>query len=319
MLKTQILDKMHESAYFVIINPVSGGGRSKKLWPKIEAQLRDYGLVFQRMFTQDAGDATRLARQAIEQGYRKLLVIGGDGTIHEVVNGICGQTAVSSRRILLAVIPAGTGSDWVKMHGIPRHYRRAVKLLVEGKNIFQDAGLIGYQRDGHPCTRYFSNVAGLAYDAYVVRRTQNKARTGLGGSIYYLWKVLSSMFSFPPAELQLKGLERPWSGKVFCLNVAIGRYVGGGMHIAPLSIPDDGNFDITLIRAISPWEVLLNLPKLYNGRLYRHRKIEHFRGASLMVDARPQVPVEADGELLGFTPAEIRILPAALQVRVPAD
>lgn len=127
--------------WFAIVNPVAGSGRGLADWPLISKMLRDNRIVPEYAFTERKYHAIELAVEAVNNGFRKIIVVGGDGTIHEVVNGLFIQKAVPTQDVLLSVIAVGTGNDWIRMFGIPRKYSEAIRAIVEGHSFLQDVGI----------------------------------------------------------------------------------------------------------------------------------------------------------------------------------
>ena len=151
--------------WFAIVNPVAGSGRGLTDWPQISKLLRDHHIVPEYAFTERKYHAIELAVEAVNNGFRKIIVVGGDGTIHEVVNGLFIQKVVPTQDVLLSVIAVGTGNDWIRMFGIPRKYSEAIRAIVEGHSFLQDVGKISYYQSSYKQTRYMANVAGVGFDA----------------------------------------------------------------------------------------------------------------------------------------------------------
>ena len=147
--------------WFAIVNPVAGSGRGLTDWPQISKLLRDHHIVPEYAFTERKYHAIELAVEAVNNGFRKIVVVGGDGTIHEVVNGLFIQKVVPTQDVLLSVIAVGTGNDWIRMFGIPRKYSEAIRAIVEGHSFLQDVGKISYYQSSYKQTRYMANVAGV--------------------------------------------------------------------------------------------------------------------------------------------------------------
>ena len=148
--------------WFAIVNPVAGSGRGLADWPQISKLLRDNHIVPEYAFTERKYHAIELAVEAVNNGFRKLIVVGGDGTIHEAVNGLFIQKAVPTQDVLLSVIAVGTGNDWIRMFGIPRKYSEAIRAIVEGHSFLQDVGMISYYQSSYRQTRYMA-IADLRF------------------------------------------------------------------------------------------------------------------------------------------------------------
>lgn len=301
--------------YTLIINPTSGGGKAQKQWPRIQSALDREKIGYNHFFTTKKGHAISLARELALQGHRHFVVVGGDGTLNEVLNGLCSQNQISVSEFVLGCIPIGTASDWIKFHNIPSAYLQAVKLLKEPVLKEHDIGVLDH---GDQQRRYFINVAGLAFDAFVVQRTEEYTMKGWMGHLFYLSAVLLSLRKYhsPAFAFTVEG-ER-YQGALFCLNVGICQYSGGGMRLVPLANSHDGLLDITVIEKMSLWEVLRNLHYLYNGKLYDHPKARHFRTSHIEVHTLEEaIPLEVDGEFIGHTPAVFSLHKDRLKVVVP--
>lgn len=298
----------------LIINPTSGGGKAQKLWPQIQSALDQEGISYDYYFTEKQGHAIQLVQKLTEQRKRNYIVVGGDGTLNEVVNGLCIQQNIPLSECTLGCIPIGTASDWVKYHHIPYDIQQAVRLLKEPHLLEHDIGKVVFQ---HQQSRYFINIAGLAFDAFVVQHTDKNALKGRFGHLFYLWGVLKSLnkYSNPPFAFAVNGQTH--QGSIFCLNVGVCAYSGGGMRLVPNADAQDGLFDITVIEKMGFWEVLFNLRYLYNGRIYEHKKARHFRSSGIQIFSfQEDIPMEVDGEFIGFAPAKFLILNQKLKVVV---
>lgn len=303
--------------WFVLVNPVSGGGKGLEDFPKISHLLREYGIDHDPVFTEHRYHATELTVEAANRGYRKIIVVGGDGTLNEVVNGLFIQKQCEPKDILLAVIAVGTGNDWVRTFGIPRNYSAAIRAIKEGCSFLQDVGRVTYTESNFAQTRYMVNVAGLGLDAYVIKRFNHMKLKGWRGKWLYIYSLLSAFFSGRPA-----GATIEVDGKVIyrklLLSMAVGicRYNGGGVQQLPRAVADDGLFDLTMIRPVHWWHVVFRMRRLFNGEIYSIGHVEYARGKSVTITSAPIIPLETDGELLGGTPVTITIVPKAISVIV---
>ena len=160
--------ELHSQEWFVIVNPVAGGGHGLADYPQIAKLLRDNKVSHTSVFTEHKFHATELAVEAVNKGFRRIIVVGGDGTLNEVVNGLFIQTQVDPKEILLAVIAVGTGNDWVRTFGTPSRYSEAIRAICEERSFLQDVGKVTYTESKFRQTRYMVNVAGLGFDASVI-------------------------------------------------------------------------------------------------------------------------------------------------------
>ncbi|MCK4329513.1 diacylglycerol kinase family lipid kinase [candidate division WOR-3 bacterium] len=302
--------------WFLIINPVSGSGRGKRDWPQVSALLKEAGIGFKYTFTEYRDHATDLARKAVEEGWRGIICVGGDGSANEVINGIFTQNNVSTKDVSIALIPVGVGKDWGRTIGIPSHYTDAVNAIKNASTFIQDAGLVQYYDAGTLKKRYFANVAGIGYDALVTEKANLMKEQGRSGTLPYLLSLITCLLKYRYTSVKLKvdGIEL--KDDVFSINVGICKYSGGGMMQVPEAIPDDGLLDLTLIKSIGKLEVLKNVKNLYDGSFIQHPRIETFRGREILIESKPKIYLEVDGESLGHTPLRFNIIPKSVKVIV---
>jgi YegS/Rv2252/BmrU family lipid kinase len=300
--------------WMVIVNPNAGSGKGKKDWGHISALLTKYGISYKNVFTDCPKHAIQLTNDCVLQGYRNFIVVGGDGTLNEVVNGVFGQTVCPSVEIVLAMIAVGTGNDWGKMYSIPHAYEESIKVIGNGKIRKQDVGVVEYMNGNQREIRYFLNIAGLGFDALVVQRTNRQKELGKNGKAIYLINLLRSLMIYKPAHIELTIDGNKISRDFFTISVGIGRYSGGGMLQTPQAIPDDGLFDMTVIKKIGKGDIILSLKKLYDGSILKHRKIEGYKAKEIRIESNPLIYVEADGETLGNAPDCFRILPRSVGI-----
>ena len=298
----------------LIINPNSGGGKAQKKWPKIKSVFEEQQLDYEPFFTTEKGHGIRLSKRLAEEGRRKFVVIGGDGILNEVINGLCVLEHIPLSEFVVGSIPIGSGSDWVKTHHIPTQIAKAVGLLKDPIYVEHDVGKATYQHDQ---IRYFINVAGLAFDAFVVQRTEKYTLKGLLGHLIYLFGLLTSLHKYPFYPFGFSVNDTTKNGPYFCLNVGICKYSGGGMMLVPEALPDDALFDITVIDKMSPLEVILNIRYLFNGKIHQHKKVQHFKSSHVSIHPiENDIPFEVDGEFIGNIPVEFRIIDEKLRVVV---
>ncbi|MHB1005940.1 MAG: diacylglycerol/lipid kinase family protein [Chloroflexota bacterium] len=299
----------------MVVNPAAGGGQSARRWERLEPSLRAAGLDFESVFTTSQGDGIRLARTAVDAGVEMLVAVGGDGTINEVANGILLATAGEAAQVRLAVLPTGRGVDLCRTVGIPLDGVEATQRLFGGRTIGLDVGEMEYTVEGHAARRFFLNFAGMGWDVEVTRRA-SRSGPQKSGTIPYLSAVLASLLSFKSKRVEIVLDGEVLRRKVATVVVANGQYFGGGMRVAPSASPVDGLFDVVVLGDMSKWELLTNLPKVYEGTHITHPKVQVWRAREVEVHSVDPVYVQVDGDPLGETPARVRMLPAALQLVV---
>jgi YegS/Rv2252/BmrU family lipid kinase len=308
--------KMNEPTspfWHIIVNPAAAGGSVQKRWPQIEQLLQDMGFSYSVYFTEYRGHATRLAEDALLKGGRYILGIGGDGTNHEIANGILGQSFVPSSEVNYALLPVGTGNDWARQYGISAAPQERLEKLKAQQTVFQDAGMVEYVAEGETRKRYFINVAGMAYDGFIGKKlTERPAQNRL----HYLLMVAQYLMEYRLTAAKISFDGQTVEDKFYTINIGLCRYSGGGMQLAPHAVPDDGLFALTYAGQLSKAEVLLQTPRFYNGTLLEHPKVGSAQVRSLLVEQTGDSPtlLEADGEFLGETPAVFTLLEKALKV-----
>ena len=306
--------------WFVIVNPVAGSGRGLIDFPQISRLLRNDDIRHDAVFTEHKHHATELAVTAANQGYRRIIVIGGDGTLNEVVNGLFIQKAVEPREILLAVIAVGTGNDWVRTFGIPQHYSEAIRAIREERSFLQDVGTVTYTESHYTQTRYMANVAGLGFDAHVISTFNHLKIKGYKGGWMYLYSILKSYFRYKSSGARIwVDDEVVFNDLMFSLAIGICKYNGGGVQQLPNALADDGLLDLTIIRPVHWWHIVFRLKKLFNGDIYQIGHVIHAQGRKVKIEAAPLIQLEADGELMGGTPVEVNIRQRAIRVVVTRE
>lgn len=240
-------------------------------------------------------------------------MVGGDGSVNEVVNGVADAEDVE-----LAIIPRGTGWDFVRTFGIPRDLDGAIDVALRGDVRALDAGSATYRTwAGEEARSHFANVGSAGISGAIARRANDSSKA-LGGKVSYYWSTLAVFVGWQTGEVRVTvdGVER--QGRMIDVMVCNGRYLGGGMMMCPDAEPDDGLFDVLLIGDVTKRDLAFVLPKTYKGKHLPHPRLELLRGSAVTVDAADPLPVELDGEQPGTTPARFEVVPRALRLRVPA-
>ena len=297
--------------WFLLVNPTSGGGRGKKHWPKIKQQLHQKTIDFDFKFSEYPKHGLELIEQAVNDGFRQFIAVGGDGTLHEMVNAIMLQKAVDPDQFCIGLIPVGTGNDWARQFDIPRDYNAAIERIQKHKVIPLDIGVI--ELDEKPDeTIYFNNLAGIGFDGYVVDKIH---RFKHWGALAYLAGALFGLLSYSGFKASVSWNESAYSGDIFMLIIGLGTYSGGGMQLTRSPDPADGLFDISLLPGLSKWKVLELLPSLFNGRVTEKKMVNWGLSTSLTirVNNSEKVCVQADGEIVGKGSFAVRIIPEALK------
>jgi diacylglycerol kinase (ATP) len=269
------------------------------------------GLAGDALFSERPGHLSELAREAAADA-DLLVAVGGDGTVNEIANGIAGLD------VELAVIPRGTGWDFVRTYRIPRRLEDAVEVALHGRTRAIDLGRARYRAwAGSDGESLFANIASAGMSGAIAKRA-NETSKALGGKVCYVWATLAVFSRWRNDEVTVRVDGEEHTGRMHDVIVANGRYLGGGMKMLPEAEPDDGSFDVLLIGDLTKRDLMLTLPKTYRGTHLPHPKATLLRGARVEVEAPEPLPVELDGEQPGTTPVSFEVVPRALRLRVPA-
>lgn len=300
--------------WFVIINPTSGNGKSSKKIDSIQQLFKKYKIQVTTVLTTYRHHEKILIQEALKKGFNKFICVGGDGTLHHIINGIMQQNIVKSDQIKLAVIPVGTGNDWVKTYHIPNNIEKAVALIKNEHTVLQDVGKIKVLSNNH--ISFFNNAAGIGFDGYVVHKIASFKKLG---SITYLLAALISFFKFKKSNILINSDTKNIESKIFMITVGLCRYSGGGMQLTDFKNHKPGNFDMTLVKNITLRKVLLNIKKLFNGKIIQLKEVDALHTQSLKITVKDNhLPyIQADGELLGSGNCEINIIKNAIQFVIP--
>lgn len=316
-METAINDAAPQPKWFAIVNPVAGGGRGLDAFPQISKLLRDNGIPCEPVFTEHKCHATELTVGAVGAGYRRIIVIGGDGTLHEVVNGLFIQKCVRPDEVSLAVIAVGTGNDWIRMFGITDNIGDAIRAIRDGHTFLQDVACVRYEESQFVQSRYMANVAGIGLDAHVIERYNHNRNKGRRGPLLYIRCLLRSFMRYRSTGVKV-WVDGRLIYQNLLLSAAFGicQYNGGGIRQLPKAVADDGLLDITLIRPLYWWQVIFRIRKLFNGNIYSIGHVHHAQGREVRIESIPAVRLEVDGEMLGGSPVEFSILHRAVRVVV---
>jgi YegS/Rv2252/BmrU family lipid kinase len=302
------------SKWYVIVNPTSGNGISKRLWPKIEKELLTQNFEFKAAFTAHEEHSKELVQNALNQGFKKFISVGGDGSLHNIVNGIFNTPTIDYKTIKLGVIPIGTGNDWVRNYNIPINYRKAIKIIKAEHCYRQDIGKISLLNSN--TSIYFNNIAGIGFDGHVVNKVHKYKHLGF---LAYITGALLSLIGFKRTKLEIKFDEEIISGKSLMLLIGIGKYSGGGMQLTENVKSNDGLFDISYIKNVSLWYLIKHIGKVFNGKVTQLPIVKSYKttGIKVSFNTKEEIYLQADGELLKTDCFTAAVLPRALQFIVP--
>ncbi len=310
----------YELRTLVVVNPASAGGHTMHRWGQGEHMLRALGIAFDAHVTTAPGSATLAVRDALRDGARRIVAVGGDGTLNEVVNGFFDEHgAPLGAHAALCVVPSGSGGDFSRTAHIPKSPARALRALLSQHTRSIDSGRIDFD-DGS--RRFFVNVADCGVGGEVVARV-NRSRVkggGMRGSAVFLYQSLATLLRYGGLDVVVTVDGRLIERRVQSVVVANGRYFGGGMRIAPDAELDDGLFDVVIVESAGRVRTIRGVPSLYRGTHVRRPEVEVCRTRQVRID-HGETPLlfDVEGEQVGQTGATVTCLPGALRLCVEAD
>lgn len=298
---------MTDSPVKLYVNPTAGRGRAGKRQAGIEKLLADAGIVFQTQQSTAAGDLEKQVREAVDSGADRIIVAGGDGSVHEAVNGIMAATGSAA----LGVIPTGTGNDFAKACGIPLDWEQATRLVADRVA----AGTTSRRVDiGRMNERFFANGVGIGFDAKVTKVARSY-RWPIGDFVYLLalFRCIVDGVITPAMTISSEELTR--SGPTTLVNVSNGAWVGGMFYIAPMADNSDGKLELLVADPVSRLRTLGLLPKILSGTHVGQKEVTHVAVQRVLIEATEAVPSHLDGEVMPpLTRFEVELLPAALDL-----
>jgi len=291
----------------LFLNPTAGRGRAGKREVRILELLGEPGFPVDVHRSRAVGDLEEQVRQCIDGGASRIVVAGGDGSIHEATNGIMR----AQREAALGIIPSGTGNDFAKASDIPLDWEQATRNLaqrLDGDNSSRgiDVGKIN--------DRFFANGAGIGFDAKVTQIARSY-RLPIGDLVYLLAIFRGMLDGIATPRMRIASTETIWEGPVTLANIANGPWIGGMFHIAPGARNDDGVFDLLIAAPVSRSRILTLLPKLMTGKHMNEKEIVHKPVSSVVVECSEPVPSHLDGEVQPLQKRfEIELLARTLQL-----
>ena len=300
----------------VIVNRRSGHGKAVETWKKVSAYLEDRDIPFSVSVTEYKCHAIGIARDAVLSGCRKIVAVGGDGTMHEVLSGVMSQDSVPSTEVTLAMIPVGSGNDWPRLHKIPSNPLAAASLLLRGSSMLQDVVRMESVLDGRPMVRYMISIGGLGYDSYVCHLFEKSRGAGGGNGLRYLKCLVKGFLKYRCSHFTIRVDGRDFfRGSALSVALGNGKFCGGGMMQTPDAVCDDGILNLTVIRSFWKPKFIFRIKKLYSGNIYSIKEVVHTKACkSIEIIAEPSSLLEVDGEPCGSTPVKAVMVPSAINV-----
>lgn len=318
-----------ESVWFAVVNVYAASKKAEAKWKTASEILKDRDVAFHSCRTGKGGNAEEITFDACSAGYRKFLAVGGDGTVHDVLNGIAAFVRWSGGKYSLAdftlgVIPVGSGNDWIKTLNIPNDIAGAVDVITAGCISRQDVASVGILDPESSGTRiadsFMANIGGIGIDARVCERVNAKKRQGKRGKILYVTSLLHAIRNRKPtvAKVMCDG-KVIFEGKYLSMAFGIGKYSGGGMRQTPAAVLDDGLLDITIIPDLPLLRIAREVPRLFTGTFLKVPELVVAKARTITVLPMGEdgaEPVEVDGEVIGKAPAVFEVLDEQINVLV---
>lgn len=300
----------------IVVNPLAGRGHAIKVTPLIRAAFTQLGADFDLIYTSRPGEAIDLARQALDAGYDTVVAVGGDGTTHEVMNGIVSHSGGNPGGVL-GCIPVGSGNDFAVMNGAPTDIEAACKLIVAGHTRVIDIGEVII--DGE-VRRYFDNVVGIGFDG-LVNIEARKLKFVRGLALYLPVVLKTVLFSLRPVHAHITYDGKTMQRLMLMTSISNGPREGGGFHVAPAARCDDGELDMMVADYMSRLKVFGLIPHFMNGTHVGHPGIDLARVKQVEVASEDPLYLHVDGELLCGAAHRIqtRIIPSALRMIAPSE
>jgi diacylglycerol kinase (ATP) len=299
-----------------LVNPASANGRTERTWPEIVSRAARAGVSGQALVSEGPGHIADLAELACRQGAELLVVVGGDGTVHEAVNGL--MRAEPELRAELATIPRGTGRDFARSLRLPTDLDTALQTIAHGTTRAVDVGHASYAAwDGSRGASFFANFAGAGISGAIAARA-NSTSKALGGRASFLWATTTVFVRWRNVEYEVEIDGDRRNGRMLEVIAALGDSIAGGMRLAPGADFSDGWLDVIVFGDVTKLDFVRTMPKIYRGTYLPHPRADLTRARHVSVEAASAVPITLDGEHPGTTPARFTLVPQALRLRVPA-
>ena len=307
-----------KSTLFFIVNPRAGSGKTMCEWLPAEKELERAGVRYVTAMTDHKRHATSLAMEACQQGYRKIIAVGGDGSLHEVFNGICRWCDNSNCDIsdfYIGVIPIGSGNDWIKSLGVEKDARAALECVCRSEYRMMD--VIRVESSGSRVC-YMANVGGTGFDSHVCLRVNSQKESGRRGKLIYLNSLIYTIATLRSIRVACYADGKMvFSGDCYSIALGNGRYSGSGMRQVPAAEIDDSLVDYLIIPRLPLGRIMLEAPRLFTGTINESRFVISGQCKSFKVmplDSESEDVLELDGELEGRLPMSVEVLPSRIRV-----
>ncbi|MEW6127610.1 MAG: diacylglycerol kinase family protein [Acidobacteriota bacterium] len=301
-----------------IINPIASRGTTLSKWQSLKPRFINAGITFEEYLTSDSGEASRITRQALANGFSKIIAVGGDGTLNEIINGYLHDSGSPiNPQASIGLLPCGTGSDFRRSVGL-LNSRDAVNIILRSNTRLIDAMRVAYQdRQGKTVSRFAINIVSFGLGGEVVSLVngwRNKLPAWVGGKLRFIAGAIGVLGQYrlkPVKVIFENGEQMPIDSNL--IIVANGRFAGSGMMFAPQAKLDDGLLDVILTNCASRWDVVKELPRIFHGGYLKNPRVSDYQTAAVTIRCNEKLAIDIDGEAAGFAPAQISVLPSIIK------
>ncbi len=293
----------------ILVNPEAGGGQATKIARAARDYLAQVGYAADFEEASSAEELREKARQAAEAGCRRIVALGGDGTVYHVINAVRHTPQMGAAMGgAIGIIPCGSGDDFASNLGLPRDPLAACNVLLNGRVRRVDAAEVGAE--------VYACIGGIGLDS-VANRRANLLPGWLRGQFRYVLAALRTLVDFQPMDFELRADGKMLAGKMTSVIVANARSFGSGLRVAPRARLDDGLLDVCLFRAMSRARMLEVLPRAIHGEHLSEPEVKYFQAREIEINTDPPGDYYADGDFMARSPVKIRVLEKALPLLVP--
>lgn len=300
--------------------------RYRQIVSDIEAEFM-YSTDCKLFISEKAGHIKELASEAVREGYDYLIVVGGDGTINEVINGIASRCKIKDelnsdsfdweaiRKIKIGLLPAGSGNDFARYHQL-KYDIKYLKFLIEKDKV--KALDIGYtiftDKQNQLVERFFANITDVGMGGHTVQHMDRHKVGWLGSNLNYTKAILSSFITYDKSTIKWTSDQDSWQGKIMSMVVANGKYFGSGLAVAPDAKMDDGKFTLVTLGNITMVDYLKNLGKVKNGESIAHKEVSYTEAKEVTIEPLDgkELPIDMDGDFVGYCPMTLKCIPKAI-------
>lgn len=294
--------------WFVIVNQAADYGRSLRDWRHIEHMLHTTGMSFEASLTQHKYHAVELTVAAVNSGVRKIIIVGGDATLHEVVNGLFIQKAVSPDEVIIGIIPAASVHRHSGMKAIPSSYPEAIQTIASGYFSMYEVLKTAFYKANYKQERHFIISARIGLDANIVKRMVRLRENGSYGKLHQWLAAIRQIIKYRTSKIKI-GVDGHYT--------TLHTFTSGFIHSSQDAVNGKGPMEIRAISSVNKLRLILSILKLRSGKFYDTRSTVQLSGDSIVINSNTTITLSADGEMLGYSPLEFSRAEKRIRIIVP--